>query len=612
MKRAYIFLCVCLVVSGCSTSQSRINAAVKAIEEEKRSATSRNVWRVISNPEFQIVLDKNDRILSICNISQSCDGLSDINHEAIEISSNDIGLSGYGDSETMCGASWLKNHNDKRACNSKFYKTSSYLMGTRVASGLISAGIIPLIMWSVHDKSYDSKSLSDAADNARLHDLQTLLFATATKVNSRGAISVVYINLDQVDDAYKEIRDNPVDADSVVFIDEDTRKPLYVLSFSDYQEKELPVAVNLQLTDLMSSLAGRSVTGMEATGLDIKRLIPPDVLAPDLPPVPELTKDEFETKAAFNKRVENAVTEREDAIRRLQQEYKRDVYIRNQYIEAVGEYLDGKAVKQNELGRELKKNQTRLARLLYAMNMGKFTASEMSYDAEGKSLYFTATSARYGFKQKMLAKVSAPLARSIKETGKYTLTPKLVNQDGKIKMEELILAETTSGDDFATNYTDINFKPEFVSVKVAASSNKVNKGSSAILKSYEQKPQAIVDTSTKEVWYIDTVNRINAKTPDWFSTPEQSKNVIGYGDGNTHEEAMLNARKELAYMVKTHVSGEMDILQKDNTFRSYQDVTRRARAATDVELKAGDYSVYKQAESDGKYYVALCYRCKAY
>lgn len=611
MKRVDIFLCICMLVSGCSTNQSKINADVKAIEEEKRSAASSNVSFSISNPKFRIVLDKNDRILSICNMSQSCDGLNDINLEAIEISSNSIGLGGYGELETMCGASWFKNHNDKRACNSRFYKTSSYFMGTRVASGLISAGILPLMMWSTHEKLFDSKSLSAAADNARLRDLQDLLFATATRINSRGAISVVYINLDHVDDAYKEIRNNPVDADSVVFIDGDTKKPLYAFNFSDYQEKELPVAVNLQLADLMSSLAGRSVTNMDATGLDVKRLIPPDVLVPELPPIPELKKDEFETKAAFNKRVESAVTEREDAIRRLQQEYKRDVYNRNQYIEAIGEYLDGKATKQNELDRELKKNQTRLARLLYAMNMGKFTASEMSYDAESKSLYFTATSVRYGFKQKMLAKVSAPLAKSIKETGKYTLTPKLVNQDGKIKMEELILAETTSGDDFATSYTDVNFKPEFVSVKVATSSNKINKGSSAILKSYEQKPQAIVDTSTKEVWYIDTVNRINAKIPDWFSTPEQSKNVIGYGDGNTHEEAMLNARKELAYMVKTHISGDMDILQKDNTFRSYQDVTRRARAATDIEFKAGDYSVYKQTAQDGKYYVALCYRCNA-
>ena len=608
MKRVDIFLCVCLVVSGCSTNQSKINAAVKAIEEEKRSAASSKVSFFISNPRFQIVLDKDDRILSVCNVSQSCDGLSDINHEVIEISSNGMGLGGYGEYTTTCGVAWTKNHNGKRACNSRFYKTSSYLIFTRVASGLISAGIIPLVMWTVNEKSFDSKSLSEAADNARLYDLQTLLFRTKSKINSHGGIPVIYIGLDHIDDAYKEIRNNPVSADSVVFIDEDTKKPLYVLSFSDFQGRELPVAVNLQLADLMSSLAGRSVTSMDATGLDVKRLIPPDVLAPELPPVPKLTKDEFETKAAFNKRIENAVAEREDAIRRLQQEYKRDVYNRNQYIEAVGEYLDGKATKQNELDRELKKNQTRLARLLYAMNMGKFTASEISYDAESRLLYFTATSARYGFKQKMLAKVPAPVAQSIKETGKYTLTPKLVNQDGKIKMEELILAETTSGDDFATSYTDINFTPEFVSVKVATSSNKK---SSAILKRYEQKPQAIEDTNTKEVWYIETVNRINAKMPDWFAAPEQSKKNIGYGVGNTHEEAMLNARKDLAYTIKTSISASMEILKQDNTFRSYQDVTQHASAATDVELKAGDYSVYKQAESDGKYYVALCYHCNA-
>jgi hypothetical protein len=33
-------------------------------------------------------------------------------------------------------------------------------------------------------------------------------------------------------------------------------------------------------------------------------------------------------------------------------------------------------------------------------------------------------------------------------------------------------------------------------------------------------------------------------------------------------------------------------------------------ASTDVELSVGDYSVYKQTESEGRYYVALCYRCE--
>ncbi|MDP2804990.1 MAG: LPP20 family lipoprotein, partial [Gallionellaceae bacterium] len=194
----------------------------------------------------------------------------------------------------------------------------------------------------------------------------------------------------------------------------------------------------------------------------------------------------------------------------------------------------------------------------------------------------------------------------------YALTTDFIVQDSNIKMKELLLEETSSGDDFATNYTDINFKPEFVSVKVAASDIKINKELSAIFKSYEQKPQAFVDANANGVgFYIEIRNSINAKKPDWFSTPEQSKNVVSYGVGNSHEEAMLSARRELASTVKTTISSSLDILQTNNTFKTLQEVTQHTQASTDVEFKIGDVSVLHQAEMDGKYYVALCYRCVA-
>jgi hypothetical protein len=79
--------------------------------------------------------------------------------------------------------------------------------------------------------------------------------------------------------------------------------------------------------------------------------------------------------------------------------------------------------------------------------------------------------------------------------------------------------------------------------------------------------------------------------------------------GNTHEEAMLSARGELASTIKTTIFSSTEVLKQDNTFRTYQDASQHVRSSSEVELNAGDYSVYKQDEMDGKYYVALCYRC---
>lgn len=104
----------------------------------------------------------------------------------------------------------------------------------------------------------------------------------------------------------------------------------------------------------------------------------------------------------------------------------------------------------------------------------------------------------------MVVKVSAQTAKSIKENGAYSLTPKLTYQDDCIKMDGLSLTEVSTGDNFATNFTDINFMPEAVSVKVATRDSIINKEKSAVFKIYEQKQQPFVDSNTKQVLYIET------------------------------------------------------------------------------------------------------------
>jgi hypothetical protein len=472
-------------------------------------------------------------------------------------------------------------------------------------------------MGNVHKKSFDIEALQDAAYNAHLTELQSLLFSSAVQKQNLGVMSSLSIDIDNIDQSYQQVTKAPLNVDSVVLLDATTQKPMYVFNFSAFQSNPLPIAVNQQLTEFLSSLAAQaSANQLTMGGVDVKKLIPPEVPLPVLPaPVPQQTKSEYETKTVFNERVKQLVAEREAVIHQLQRQFQLDVYNRNQYIVALGDswqqYLDEIASEQNALVKKVRKNQIQLARLLYALNYGAFTASDLSFDAESETLYFTANSARYGFKQKMMAKVSAAKAKLIKESGRYSLTPTLAYQDGKIRMDGLVLTETASGEHFATNYTDINFKPEYVSVRVATSSTKIIEERAAVFKSYQQQAQTLVDTNNQQVWYVETRNSINAKKPTWYTTPAPSQNVMAYGEGNTHEEAMASARTELAMTIKTTISASTEILQQNNTFRTYQDATQHTRASTDVALTAGDYAVYKQDEIDGKHYVALCYRCNA-
>jgi hypothetical protein len=143
-----------------------------------------------------------------------------------------------------------------------------------------------------------------------------------------------------------------------------------------------------------------------------------------------------------------------------------------------------------------------------------------------------------------------------------------------------------------------------------ATNSKINPLESAAFHQYEQKPATLVDTGTKEVWYINTVKQMNAQMPDWFSNPDQGKLAVGYGVGNSLDEAMNSARKELAYAIKTSISSSMNLLKEDNSFRSYQEVKENTKAVTDVQFSSGDTSVLHQAMMDGRYYVAMCYQCE--
>lgn len=611
-EHTMILLVVASSLMGCSTNQNKI------FEQQEYEAKRSNIVFKVQRPDYQIVLDNDNKITQICNVATSsqCNLPKGTGKEVVQISNRQIGLGGYSAITTECGEKNMYAHNnpveriDSSECSSRFYSISDYHIPVKLIFGVFTLGIYDLYCWDYLDVTLDASKFQEAVESAHIADLQKLLYST-NDTSSESVISVLYVDMDDIDETYKQFIKLPANNNSVVLIDQETKVPLYLIKFNNAKSETLPEVVNKQLAAMMEYLSDNPSSKIK---VDIRRLIPAEVALPKLPPLPVMVKSEYETKSEFDDRVKNAVVEREDTIRNLSEMYRNNVQDRNLYVKALSaawqQYIENKAEEQDEFLKNVGKHRAQLAKLFYELDYGRFTATDMAYDAETKSLYFVAHSAHFDFTQKIVATVSPEKARSIKDGSNYTLLPKFEYKNGKIIHSENILTELTSGDEFKLRYTDVNYKPAEVSIRVTSQTTNIAKAESVVFKEYEQKPQNLVTNDTKEIWYIETRNSINAKIPEWFSAPTQNGKAIGYGVGNTYEEASTKARSELAYMVRTRVASTINMLTSENTFRSFQEVKAQTMANTDVELSVGDYSVYKQTESEGRYYVALCYRCE--
>jgi hypothetical protein len=583
--------CISVMLSGCSSDPVKV-----AMMQQEKSTANNSVTFNPRNPTFKLVVDQDDRVANICSMSQQCEGLT---NDAILMSEDNIGL-GYYSAKIDCGHGFVAGQSgfgdfrQNRECDSRFYSTSSLFLVQRIGFGVLTYGLWTVMMWTAHEKSFDIDALREVSLNARLPELKKLLFSPETKLNRGDSISVLYLDLDDLDAAYQKIIHSPMNEDSVVLIDEDSLKPLYVLNMKAYQNRELPVAVNAEILDMLSVLQSRGMPNQVANDPVIQNLTPPTIVQPIHQSLPLFKKGEFETLSDFNERVAKTSAEINEANDQLDQQYKRDVEKQKQYVSALKkslqEYWDDRAEEQTDLIRKLKKHKAKLARLLYALNLGKFTARDMEYDVEHRSLYFMAESSRYGFIQKMVAKVPTDSAKLMKGEAQYELMPKLSERDGLVKLEGLTLVETQSGDDFDAHYTDINYTPDEVSVRVAERSEPIKQGVAEIFNVHVNPPQVIEDTHVKAVLYTDVIKHTNAKAPAWYVNPEPSAYVRGFGEGTTHEQAMQDALKNLAYSIKTTITSSIEI-QQDTQLGNHPVVTEHTKAETDADLNKVDPSV---------------------
>lgn len=142
-EHTMILLVVASSLIGCSTNQNKI------FEQQEYEAKRSNIVFKVQRPDYQIVLDNDNKITQICNVATSsqCNFPKGTGKEVVQISNRQIGLGGYSAITTECGEKNMYAHNnpveriDSSECSSRFYSISDYHIPVKLIFGVFTLGI---------------------------------------------------------------------------------------------------------------------------------------------------------------------------------------------------------------------------------------------------------------------------------------------------------------------------------------------------------------------------------------------------------------------------------------------------------------------------------------
>lgn len=623
------------------TACSSKNETITKIEQHKKKKIANNINLNSSKNLFKAYIDKDDKIQFICKVPYDCNYYNSKKHSNLNSNPDEeffyINQSGYNPKiskytrDVQCGRGsmfgWLaiftvkpfgiQNHNKKNpdVCYNRYTKVDSSQIGTRIFAGLLTFGTPFITAGNMHTRMFDASEFKESLSSSKVEFFRKELIDKTKSYKINGGFDIVYLEEGDIDDSledkYESLLDSKSKKEGVIFLDYDTNDFLALIVFDRYKNRHLIKNISQQVSDVLSSVSKKSVYHLEDS--DILRYIPDEIDIPTLPPIPKLTKSEFEKKSAFKKRVEDAVQKREEQIRELQRQYSLDVFERNAYIDNLqkgfANYIKYKSEEKDELSSELKENIDLLSKVLFLENISSYEAKDFEYDAESEKMYFTIYTQNGGFSQKVFAKMDPSNAKAIKLKEKYKVIPNIEFKKGYLRLNSFNILDTLNDDSFKVKYTNIKFKPESIKVNIFTNKEEIDKELSNTFKKFKQKDKKINDEKVT-IAYKDVVSRINARVPKWFENPILDDRIISYGEANSLSAANSMARKELAYKIKVKVNSSYENTKEISDIKSFSLTKKETRQISNIQLKAGDYRTFKQEKVDGRWYVALQYTKK--
>lgn len=636
-------LCFSILLSGCS---SKLPSSVSEIKDVKHEERKKDI-KITNGSEYSVYIDKSDKVQFITNDNVKCNYYDEDKHsyDNIFIDEEVIGISQNGytpfrsPDKVQCGigsiAGWLvifgplanERKKDiiyyskirdytalnKYQCRYRYTKVQSMQILDRFVVGLLTFMTPFITAGNMHLREFDEDSFIESINESNIESYRKELFSLINTYEIDGGFDIIYLEKGDIEDSlkdkYEDLKKSKARKAGVIFLDDNTNALIAIIVFDKYKDSTLMKSISLEIDELFinAALSNQDIL----TNEEVMGYIPAEISLPILPIIKKPIKSEYQKLSDFNKKVQEAVSKREARIRELQRTYSLDVKERNTFIDNLAKgyklYVEQSAKNKNKLVEELKINIPLLAKIMFLENISGYSADEFEYDPEEEKLYFTIFSNKGGFSQKAVAIVLPDTAKEIKENHNFKISPFIVYEDNLLQLKGFEIIETESNDNFKVSYTDVNFKPEVVSIAVIGKKEIINKELSNKFAKYKQIDSPIVDTSKKEIWYVDIANRVNAQIPTWFTSPDNNNHIISYGEGNTLTEAKSNARDELARIVKVHIDSSYKSVDIVNEFASSTEIEQRSTQTSSVDLDSSDYKLIKQDSVDGRWYVALRY-----
>jgi len=626
--------------SGTSKDVKPLNTSIEQIEKSKENQIKSRI-KISTGSGYKVYIDRNNELKYICTgkDTSKCNYYSNIKHSYVDGTPEEevivINYDGYYPPvynfthTVQCGSGsmfgWLaifnmkpfgiEDHSNKhpKECYSRFTKVQSTQIGNRFIFGLLTFMTPFITAGDMHLNKFDEEEFNDVIYLSNIETFKQELLDAIKIYNVDNGIDVIYLEKDDVkdnlEDKYKRLLLDDSLKDGLIFLEKDTNKLLAIDIFDKYKDENILESISLQIGDILNEVSKNNRYILQYD--EILSYIPSEIITPSIPNVKKLYKDEFETKQEFEKRVLESVKLREENIRKIQRNYSLAVLERNIYIDSLQrsykKYLRNKVINNNSLLKNIKKNIPILSKILFLENTSGYTANDFTYNPEVGKLYFKIHSNNHSFVQNVVSIIPANIAKNIKRNKAFKIIPQIEADKNKLTLKEFKILETSSNQIFDIKYTNINFKAESVSLKIIGMNENIKKEISQYFDKFKQKNISIVDTSNKEIWYIDVVKHINSEIPKWFSNPPNTDKIIAYGLGKTLEEANSKARTELAFMKKAIISSELTLTGKSSNFKSFEEVKQETKQSTNIVLKSNEYILHKQDKKDGIWYVAFEY-----
>ncbi len=375
-----------------------------------------------------------------------------------------------------CGTSVGETDSDRNPyfCRSKF--TGADQVGLDITVhivGTVVTGGLGLLAGNAYHVQFDKNKMKNYLEKSNFIEIEHLL-------KDHNAIALNDFDSDDFidDNIITTVKTLPANNDDVLLYDRETKKWLYVDKTKSNEE-----LVNDWLSEFTKPRTPNPV------------VLPAEIAKPTLPEIKTLIKDEYETKAEFDKRVALAVSEREEAIKKLQEEYRQDVEKRNKKVDELKEdYQDEITTinKEQESKKEkLKPIATYYTKLAFLLTAGKPQISNPVYDPETRQMYVDFSTDRSNESKRIAFNIKPSDAKNLKNNfASASAEASYEYHDNAIEFKKITVKY--DGSKYLCSATQSDFKPQ--AIQIALKDNKISFDADKQAKMFTLQNPNLVDT----------------------------------------------------------------------------------------------------------------------